>query len=201
MHWYSPERIKGIHQRWVLALLSNTFSFLILLGLNSCSPADEQGVPTHESVNTYFDIAGYFTEEARKLQQAAPQILKTVAKNDEEEEQQLQIKNWNNELELFISSDINRPAWTSSYLTDSNDMEIRYTAMDSDLRTKIIHIKKHVDNSISEILIVNETENMLYSTKETLHYFPDSAYSIRKEQQVKIVGRDDYQISGKIIRP
>jgi hypothetical protein len=164
---------------------------VLLSGLQSCRPDKTQPNGTLK----YFDVAGYFKADTAKLQKLNPAVNKTVLHNGTSENKTVHIPNWGQELNLFIQSDINRPAWKNSYTVLSTDSLIIYTAKTPDLRTTKIMIRKDKEK-IKWMVIYNHTKNLLYETKEKLSYFPDSAYQIEKSQQVKLMGKNLYMVKG-----
>jgi hypothetical protein len=182
MYWYK------------LRLLCATALFggiLLLSGLLSCRPdLKQKGV-----VSKYFDISGYFKADTARLRKLDPTVNKTVTHNGVTENKTVHITNWGQELNLFIQSDINRPAWKNSYTVMATDSLLIYKAKYPDLRTSKIVIRKDKDK-VKWILIFNHTKNLLYETTEKLSYFPDSVYLIQKSQQVKLMGRNTYRIEG-----
>jgi hypothetical protein len=145
----------------------------------------------------YFDIKKYFTDEAAKLTQHQRPVAKTVSYNGSAQTKTITIKNWMRELDLFTSSDINKAAWKDLYTMTSNADSIVYTAIDTSLHTRRVLISLKA-NKITGIQISNFTKNWLYQTKEVLVYYPDSLYYIEKHQAVKLMGVNNYIITGKL---
>lgn len=147
----------------------------------------------------YFDLKGYFTAEIAGLTRLNKPVAKTVTHNGVTESKTVYIRNWGSELDLFMGSDINRPAWKNSYtITCSNDFLI-YRAKLPDLKMRQMVIKKE-ENRVKWILIFNRTKNLLYHTTEKLSYFPDSLYLIEKDQKVRLMGNNKYKVQGVIMR-
>ncbi|MBC8053265.1 MAG: hypothetical protein H7Y13_09380 [Sphingobacteriaceae bacterium] len=165
---------------------------LLLIFLTACS-----GKENLDNRNHYFDIKGYFTKEAERLQQDGPVIEKTVSQNNGAEVKDVKLTNWSAELELFAESDINKPAWKDSYDIVRNGPETRYVAKDTSLRTKSIAIVRSPKGDIRKIVILNKTKNALYSSEDELVYIPDSIYQIKKHQSVSIIGRNSYAVSAR----
>ncbi|WPU95942.1 hypothetical protein SNE25_10475 [Mucilaginibacter sabulilitoris] len=166
---------------------------LLLSGLPSCRPDIKQS----GTVLKYFDINGYFKADTARLRKSDPAVNKTVTHNGITENKTVHITNWGHELNLFIQSDINRPAWKNSYRVQVIDSLIIYQAKHSELRTTRVVIRKDKDK-VKWILIFNHTKNLLYETREKLSYFPDSVYLIEKWQQVRLMGRNNYRIEGTL---
>lgn len=164
-------------------------SFLIL---SACAGQKEE-----KGVKTYMDVRGFFDGEVNRLTSANPEINKTVARNEASETGNMKDINWKTELGLFAESDINKPAWKDSYKVISRAGKTIYVASDSSLRTREINITKDPQGRIRKITILNQVDNMLYSSTEQLLYIPDSVYQISKQQHVAIIGDNRYFISGE----
>lgn len=168
-------------------------AFLIIILFSSCfSKAKE----TKQS-KFYFDLKGYFSSLATTLNKENPIINKTVSKNNIGESKKIKISDWKQELALFIEADINKPAWKDSYTKDSSGTKIIYTSNDADLKTQKIEISFKNGNP-TRIHIETSVNNLLYQTKENLDFYPDSLYNILKKQNVVLLGKNNYQIVGKM---
>jgi len=144
----------------------------------------------------YFSVETYFKAEADRLQKSAPLVTKTVNKNGEQETHAVRISKWENELMLFIESDINKTAWSQLYQIDSVGNTVTYRSVDPELRTQQILLKRDTNGDIRYIGIQNRASNMLYQSDEQLEYYPDSLYRIGKRQRVIVVGKNNYTITG-----
>ena len=146
----------------------------------------------------YFAIKKYFQEEANRLSTTNPTVSKTVAQNNISQQKNIKIDDWLSELELFLASDINKPAWRDSYKTISSLSKVEYIAKDKNLRTRKIIILYDLKGKPKQISIYNNTKNTLYNSEEKLYYYPDSAYTVQQQQNVLVMGKNSYIISGKI---
>ncbi|HEY0670375.1 MAG TPA: hypothetical protein VGD22_19490 [Sphingobacteriaceae bacterium] len=144
----------------------------------------------------YFDLKGFFEKESLRLNRLHIPVVKTVSRNHNSETKKVQV-NWENELALFIESDINKPAWKNSYRKVSNGSSIEYTALEDNLKSRKIRIIRIADR-VKSIHITNRTANLLYTSTEDLAYLPDSVYIIKKEQSVKMLGTNQYVITGRL---
>lgn len=152
---------------------------------------------SNDTPKEYFDIQGYFTQEAERLQKQNPVVKKTVWQNSQPETKQLQLADWQTELELFSESDINKAAWKDSYRVVKKGLTTEYTSLDKDLRTQKVLVRFSDGSTVKQISILNRTSNPLYSSREQLDYFPDSLYKIAKHQDVRLIGESSYLISSK----
>jgi hypothetical protein len=159
--------------------------------ISACKPDIKETGDTLQ----YFDLTGYFKADSARLTRLNPLVLKTVKHNGVAESKKIHINNWGRELSLFSESDINKPAWQDSYTIQNTNNAIIYTANDPELKTREITINKD-HGKIKWILILNHTKNILYETSEKLTYFPDSIYRMQKIQQVRLLGKNTYDIKG-----
>ena len=176
-----------------MSLYKQVLTTFILLYATSCTE-DKKAL---DSQNAYFDIRGFFTTEAARLAKQDPLITKRVDHNNDAEEKKLTISDWKQELDLFISSDINKPSWKDSYTTTREGNVTTYAATDSNLKVQKIRLER-TGKKISAIEISNRVDNEIYRSTETLTYYPDSLYRIVKRQDVRGLGLNNYSISGKI---
>jgi len=176
-----------------MSLYRQVLTSFILLYATSCT--EDKKAP--DGQNAYFDIGGFFTTEAARLNRQAPQILKHVNHNGKIEEKTLKVTDWKQELDLFISSDINKPSWKNSYTIEKDKNVTTYMALDTSLKVRKIRLQRN-GKTISSIEITSRVNNEIYTSAETLSYYPDSLYTINKEQNVKGLGNNTYKIEGKI---
>jgi hypothetical protein len=164
-----------------------------IMAFDSCKP---EKVKLSEKA-VYFDMKGFFRTDSARLANKNTIVTKTVYHNGVAETKKIHVINWGNELRLFSQSDINKPAWKSSYDIVSADNMVLYQAKSPELTTRKIIIKKD-GVKVRWIRIYNHTKNMLYESTEQLTYFPDSLYVIAKKQSVRLIGTNTYQIKGVI---
>ena len=167
------------------------FCCLIIFS-SSCSLNDEGRI----IAKSYFDLDSYFKLEANRLTKSNLQIYKTVVVNGESEEKKIKINNWEKEFETFISSDINKSSWRGSFKVKKDYSTEIYVTDNEKIPIKKVEIFYRNDK-ISGIKIIINTSNRLYISKDTLSYYPDSLYQIKKVQKIKLMDQKTYQIIGK----
>nr|WP_294899312.1 hypothetical protein [uncultured Pedobacter sp.] len=173
--------------------MTNILKLIIILFLfSSCSSSPDGQAQKH---NYFFDIAGYFKQQASTLGNKT--VIKTVSKNKVSETKTLVMKNWDQELQLFTDCDINKAAWKDSYRRDSSTNTLTYTTTDPDLRVRSIKI--NFESKLPKKIEINtQSKNLLYNTTEDLIFTADSLYQITKHQKVILLGSNDYEISGRL---
>ena len=164
---------------------------VLICFLASCKPEVQQ------SKNSYFDLTSYFGAETKKLTNTKFYVVKTVSRNGDAETKTVKIDNWPGELSVFSESNINKPSWRNSYKTTTNGAITIYKALEPDLKTREIILKKE-NNKVVYLMIFNVTNNSLFQNKEKLTYYPDSLYQIQRKQHVRFLGTNDYLIEGKL---
>ncbi len=165
---------------------------IVLLVFSGCNPAEKNQM----NDLSYFDLKGYFEKESLRLNKSNPVFTKTVMVNESAETQQTRIADWEKELSIFSEADINRSAWKGLFqLEKTNDQEV-YRSDDKKVPVKEVLISKR-DGKVSGIRILIKTTNMLYSSADTLSYYPDSLYQINKKQEIRLLSAKNYKITGK----
>jgi hypothetical protein len=143
----------------------------------------------------YFDVKGYFEQEATRLNQTKPLVHKTVKVNEATENKKIRIADWNKELANFIDADINKNAWQGSFkIAKTPDQDV-YTSDDDKILVKKLKISRENDK-ITAIEILLNTSNYLYHSTDTLIYLPERSYEIKKTQQIKLLNPKRYEIKG-----
>lgn len=169
--------------------------FLLLTGLffGACDSAAPKKQP---SSLQYFDLSGYMAKEAARLKLLNPEISKTVMVNHTEEHKKLKIKDWQKELSAFSDADINKSAWKGLFqLHKAKDSET-YLSDHEKVPVKLLSIQYRA-GKIYKIQVLNSNSNTLYTSKDTLSYFPDSLYEIKKNQHIRLLNEKNYRITGR----
>jgi len=162
--------------------------FSLLMGCGNTE--QQQKVP-----QKYFDLKGYFLQEAARLNKTKPLVLKTVALNNDIESKKLHIEDWNKELANFSDADINKSAWQGFFTVVKKEKEEVYTSNNDKVAVKELTVILK-NNKISGIKILLKTSNYIYQSTDTLSYFPDSLYEIRKTQKIRLLNTKKYNIKG-----
>lgn len=146
----------------------------------------------------YFDLIAYCQQQSQQIEGKA--INKTVILNGEKENQKTIVRNGLQELSALNASDINKPAFRDSYLSDTthigNDtMRITYTAQKAKLRTQLLTIEILMpQNTVISIAVQNKVQNPLYTLSEQLYYSPLKKYTIKSQQQVLWLHNNNFEI-------
>ena len=174
-------------------------SFFILLLCSGCQRTAEQ---MQKNELTYFDIKDYFEKESARLSKTSTFITKTVSVNDSSEAKRTQINNWAKELEIFKDADINKNAWKGLFKISKLGDKQQYTTDNEKIPVKQLTIFYRKGNTqapeVSGLQIIVKNSNLLYNSNDTLLYYPDSLYQVKKTQNILFLSSKRYQINGKL---
>ena len=166
---------------------------LVIAFFTSCNINEQEKV----KIKTYFDLETYFKKEAKHLAEKKGPIDKTVIINGKAEQKIISINNWEKELGSFIDADINKASWRGSFqFLTIGDAKI-YTSQSEKIPVKKVEVREK-DGKVISIKIFVHNINDLYISQDSLSYFPDSLYRIKKSQKIKLMEEKRYEILGRI---
>lgn len=168
------------------------FFFCLVIFCSSCTLKEQDKT----SAQLYFDLDSYFKAESQRLSKANLQIHKTVMVNGQSEEKNIKINNWEKEFESFIAADINKASWRGSFKVQKDNLTTIYLTQNEKIPVKKVEIT-YLKDKIYGIKIFITTTNRLYTSKDSLVYYPDSLYQIKKLQDIKLMDPKTYQVTGR----
>ncbi|MEO0777536.1 MAG: hypothetical protein AAFW73_24670 [Bacteroidota bacterium] len=163
---------------------------LLFVALAACNtgPATETSGPEPFG---FFDLKAYIAEEVEKLERLEGKITKTTQIDGQSESHTFDSLDFAQELSVFASADINRPAWLDQYRVDSirtpeGDLRVlEYRAIREDLPTQRIRVE--FEEEMARIIQIEKlTENALMSASLQLEYHSGQSYRIQSKQQLKL---------------
>lgn len=169
-----------------------SYFFLLIILFTSCNFKEQE----KSKVKTYFDLEGYFKNEAVRLSKKSKPIVKTVWVNGKSEQKKINIKNWEKELGIFIDADINKDSWKGSFKFSIIDNVKTYVSDNQKIPVNKLEIIEK-KGKISSIKIYIQNSNNLYSSQDSLSYYPDSLYEIKKVQHIKLMEKKRYKVEGR----
>jgi hypothetical protein len=191
MYWYQNNKLYKNIGRALPLFVGSALLFW------SCGSATTQ--KPDKGSSDIFSLDSFFNAEANRLQQVNPSILKSVKKDGEQEERELKIGNWKNELSAFQSADISKNFDPALYEVKAIDCVTEFTAKKKDLQIQKLRIEFDRDEKVKHIYIDKKITNSLYDSQEKLDYYSDSLYRIVKLQDVQGLDANQYEIIGKFI--
>ena len=165
--------------------------FLLILIFASCHLKEQE-----KSSKTYFDLVSYFKAETIRLTKSNPIVDKTVNVNGKLENKKIKITNWEHEFSEFTDADINKTSWRGSFRSNITPQHSIYTSDNVKFPIKRLEVN-FKDNKVIGIRIFSTNINDLYTSQDSLTYFPDSVYEIKKMQKIKLMNEKRYEVIGK----
>jgi len=155
---------------------------LFFSGTACQSPSQEPQGVAKTAAPVFFDLKGYMSGQVEALKVSKPRVKKRVSINGKSEEQLSDHINFEEELAIFINSDINKPAWSDKYSKDSSFVggqlqNIRYLAKEEKLKTQMLQVS-FSGGAVSKIELKNRASAAIVTAEEVMTYTPGKGYSI-----------------------
>ncbi|WP_293785115.1 hypothetical protein [uncultured Pedobacter sp.] len=173
-------------------MIKKLFIPVLALALLSCNQRKEAEANTSL---VYFNIKGYFEKEISRLQKLNPTVNKTVSVNGTIESKSAKIADWTKEFAIFVNADINKTSWKGSFKTTEKNGVAIYTSDHDKIPVKKVSITWR-GREVGKIEIVIDNKNIVYRSQDTLTYFPDSLYSYKKQQKIRLLKDKKYAVIG-----
>lgn len=163
--------------------------------MSSCKQTKKNTLSTEQ----YFDLNEFFDAQIKNLSSQNPAVYKNVSINGQKEAKQIKIDDWRKELDLFLSSDINKADWRGAFNKTVTDSTIIYNTHEDKIFVKKLELGFDEDENIQKVKIIIERNNLIYSSNDTLEYIPKTRYSIKKSQKIKLLSPRNYSVEGQFI--
>jgi hypothetical protein len=168
--------------------------------LSSCSNQDSKVIE-----KPYFDLESLINNQIELLTRVNPLILKVWVSDNKTEKKETKISNWQKELEIFESSDINKKGLIKSYSITKNDTIEKYTLIEGEeTPVKRFTVFKDSNNQLRNIVIESETNNFLFKSKSDLNLkFKNnliSEYAVSVSQKMFLSDGNSRKITGTILQ-
>lgn len=141
------------------------FGFIAIMA--SCqTPVQEDELP-----NVYYDVEGFIRDQIELLNEEKPLVKKNMVVSEERESRTTRQVDWNKELELFLQSDINKPAYRKSYaIVQSDSLTFEYTLnTEEDLPVRYLRVVLNDSTGKPDLLEARLlSENKLYESRKNL---------------------------------
>ncbi len=188
----------------ILGMYSMRYAgILVFLLISFLACQTGENAPGQETDAAFFDLRSFFQAEITRLEKAQPSIKKEIEINGEKEDKVQDSIDFEKELAIFVRADINKPAWRDKYQIDSvmeaqNLKTLRYTALDSSLKTRALTIDFN-QNDVERIFILNQTNSPLIKSEQQLTFEPQSGYFIRNKQSLSLSKNSDLTIKALFV--
>lgn len=173
--------------------------------LSSCNNPAQQTQP-----KVYYDVVSYVNAQINDFSARKPVVQKTLRLNAERSRQTSRDLNWNRELELFLQTDINKPALRSSYTISRPDsLTYQYRLKNNEERLTVRSLDVRLDSATRQprqITAVLQTKNPLYASERHLLLESGAAkgrwqiqrYRLSGFQQLSYFDRSEFEVEGRV---
>lgn len=187
---------KNIISTWRLKSPVHFIKIFLLICVISACNSNKQA--DSAEVKYFFDLKGYFDDQAKILNEKYKTPTKTVSVDGKAQKKELEKIDWEKELSVFSSADINKSSWQDKYRADTmatiDAVNILYTALDDKLKTRLINVK--MNNKLVEFISIDQlSDNMIYNSKKTLTYSPSKGYTLENKQKARFLKEHLYEIN------
>lgn len=174
-----------------------TFSAFLITSMLSCSSKE---LTTSRSDIAFFSLADFIKEEQEAMKKEGIMLIKMLELNGKKDTIILNQPDFENELDLFVKADINKPALSDKYRTDSIFkhgylFKVLYTSMDKKLYTQRLGIQYHANGKVAGIDIQLYNGSPITVNVQHLVLRPfigyqiiDNQYVMGKKEVIKVVG-------------
>lgn len=194
-------------------MLKNNFSILIKVTgfslfccflLAACAGEEKQN---RDSV--FFDTHGFISNQIEQLEKINPRVDRQNQLQDQNEEITLSDVDWKSELELFLTSDINKSSYLGSYtITKIDSLTTEYLLIEGEtLPVKKMRVQLNQNNGLPQKMEVelyrknklfDMEKNLVLSAGDVNGQWLIEKYQISGYQEVLFLGKNSFAIKGDI---
>jgi hypothetical protein len=159
---------------------------VLLLVLLTCWSCNNSKTPNYKTVE-YFDNAGFFEREAKRMSDLKTQETKTVQTNGTSETIQITDVDWEKELGVFKQITLNKSSFSGKYSIDSSIVggvkTTHYSCLDKKLPIRYLAF----GDSLGKIVWIeskSHENSELTNTEMFWRFVPDSGYMVNGRQTI-----------------
>jgi hypothetical protein len=158
----------------------------------------------YENQRFYYDIPSFIIKQANNLNVKGQWVRKHVTKDGHSHIIERGNIAWQEELDAFIESDINRPAWRGEFKVDTISLErvdvVTYNTENKQIPVKnvVVTIDKDTRQCL-QVTVDRVTDNFLYSSNQSLFFTTGEGYMIKGKLSVSFLFDSEYSIESEFI--
>jgi len=170
----------------------------------SCEQEEEELLKNPVQIDTYFPLSQFINEQIQKLDGRS--VSKELLINGERHqvEQVLNQRDWREEFDWFIQSDINKSSLAQSYHTEESGNTIRHTLKPGEKGTLQEMVVIYDGEQVKEIRIVSSRDNTFYSSIATSRLTTGNdgiinSYRMESTQKVWFLNPNNLLVSSEVL--
>ena len=169
-----------------------------------CSCSKDPAEVYYEDQRFYYDLPSFMSKQVENLQSKGQWVRKHVTKDGHSHIIEHGDVDWKEELDLFIESDINRPAWRGEFKVDTIDLEREYviTYKTSNEQIPVKNVVVTIDKDTRQCLkltVDRRTKNFLYTSDQSLYFTTGEGYMMKGKLSVSLLFDSEYSIDSEFI--
>jgi hypothetical protein len=169
-----------------------------------CSCHQDPAEAYYEDQRFYYDLPTFITKQANNLQTKNQRVRKHVTKDGHSHIIERGDIEWTEELDLFLESDINRPAWRGEFKVDTIKLEREYviTYKTENKQIPVKNVVVTIDRETRQCLkltVDRRTQNFLYQSDQSLYYTTGEGYMMKGKLSVSYLFDSEYSIDSEFI--
>jgi hypothetical protein len=181
----------------------NRFLYIPLICL-ACSCSKDPAEVYYEDQRYYYDLPSFMSKQAENLQSKGQWVRKHVTKDGHSHIIEHGDVDWKEELDLFIESDINRPAWRGEFKVDTINLEREYviTYKTTNEQIPVKNVVVTIDKDTRQCLkltVDRRTKNFLYTSDQSLYFTTGEGYMMKGKLSVSLLFDSEYSIDSEFI--
>lgn len=169
-----------------------------------CSCEKDPAEVYYENQRNYYDLPSFIQKQVDNLRSKGQWVRKHVTKDGHSHIIEIGDIDWNEELDAFMESDINRPAWRGEFKVDTIALErayvITYKTENNQIPVKnvVVTLDKETEQCL-QITVDRRTKNFLYSSDQSLYYTTGEGYMMKGKLSVNYLFDSEYSIESEFI--
>jgi len=158
----------------------------------------------YEDQRYYYDLPKFFKAQIDNLKDKDQWVRKHVTKDGHSHIIERGDVDWNEELGVFLDSDINRPAWRGEFKVDTINLEREYviTYKTGNEQIPVKNVVVTIDKQTKQCLkltVDRRTENFLYKSDQSLYFTTGEGYIMKGKLSVTLLFDSEYSIDTEFI--
>ena len=177
---------------------------LLVFTITSCSLPEQKG--SDHVTKKYFDLDSLMQSQIEQLESLNPPVNKSITIGGKEEEKTVKNVDWNNELSVFLNSDINKPKLLDQYKVEEtingNQILFSYDFIKKGATgvQKMLITKDRSAGHIQSVVIESLERNAIFSSHKNIDLtFKDNqltSYSMKGFDKVAMRDTMWYDVKG-----
>lgn len=185
-------------------ILLVVFTFINAITFIACNNTSTETTGIKNLEKKYFDLSKVIQKDIDYNTKNNCSEEKTVYIEYHKETKKIDTANWQEELKPLLECDINKPAWKGQFFVDTipndvmKDTTLQFRALDDKVSIRLMSVIYDKDK-IKKIIIIKKISSFLFSTIQSIDYYPTLGFAIRGEQKALMMKAFDLNVDVKYV--